>query len=524
MQTDVIVLGAGLAGMTAALAAEQAGARVLLLDRGPIGVGTNSALSNAGFAGPVSAERADEYVALVLEVGKRLNRVAYVRRVAHEAPAAVAMLESLGLDLWRAPGRWTVRPSDGEIPGVLLVRTVAARLAGRERVVSTPGVYVRDLLRNAQRGIVGVRGVDLEGRAREIHAASVILACGGAGAIYARHDNQSSMMGQGYRLAASAGLDLHDMEFVQWYPLVLDEPAMPRSIMYPPYPPGFRLIDASGADLAETHGLGNVRDAVIRRRDAFSAMLAGEYAAGRPVSVDLRAVPDEHWEAHPLRLLKRFKRECQERPIRVSPAVHFFMGGVAIGEEAQTRIDGLFACGEMVWGMHGANRMAGNALMECLVSGRLAGLGAARWARAHPDATAGPIVPVGGEEACGFERVDLRQVRRRLREVAWARAGIARSGEGMAAGLREAEALWRTIRAARADTAQEQILRADLLSGAFTLRAVLACGLGRLESRGSFLREDHPTQDDGAWMKNSRLRWDAVSDRFEVDYVPVESD
>lgn len=88
MSANVIVEGAGLAGMMAALAAEQAGADVVLFDRGPIGVGTNSALSNAAFSGPISAERAEEYVDLVLQIGKRLNRVSSVRRIAREASAA----------------------------------------------------------------------------------------------------------------------------------------------------------------------------------------------------------------------------------------------------------------------------------------------------------------------------------------------------------------------------------------------------------------------------------------------------
>ena len=145
MCADVIVVGAGLAGMTAALAAEQTGADVILIDRGPIGVGTNSALSNAAFSGPISAERAEEYVDLVLQIGKRLNRVAYVRRVAREAPAAVAVLESLGLEIGRTPGQWMVRSAQPEqIPGVSLVRRVAALVARRDRIRPERGVYVAD--------------------------------------------------------------------------------------------------------------------------------------------------------------------------------------------------------------------------------------------------------------------------------------------------------------------------------------------------------------------------------------------
>jgi len=522
MCADVIVVGAGLAGMTAALAAEKAGANVMLIDRGPIGMGTNSALSNAAFSGPISPERADEYVDLVLQIGKRLNRVAYVKRVAREASAAVAFLESLGLEVLGTPGHWLVRSArPGIIPGVSLVRCVAELVARRDRIRPECGLYVEGLHRSADR-IFGVTGVDLRGRERDIRAAAVVLACGGAGAIYAKHDNQASIMGQGYHVAARAGLDLWDMEFVQCYPIVLDEPGMPTMMLYPPCPREATLVGPSGEDLLQKHDLGNINQAIVRKRDTFSAMLVAEQAAG-PICMDLRPVPEHLWEVHPLSLLKRFKAECRKRPIRISPAVHFFMGGVRTDDEGQTSLPGLFACGEMVWGLHGANRMGGNALMECLVSGNLAGLGATRWAATHSNLPAEPASPATGDGSAGTERVDLRDLRWRLQDVAWECAGVVRSGDGMVAGLRKAEEVWRTARAAQVDTPKERILHADLVSAAFTLRAVLTAGLGRLESRGSFLREDYPAQDDARWLRNSRVSWDPNSDRFHVDYVPVDA-
>ena len=519
-QADVVVVGAGLAGMMAALAAEQAGADVVLADRGPIGTGTNSALSNAVFSGPVSEERAEEYVDLVLQIGRRLNRVAYVRRVAHEALAAVAFLESLGLEITRTPGQWTVRSSRPEmIPGISLVRRVADLVEGRDRIRAVRGFCVQTHLKTPDR-IVGVRGVGLDGGERELWAPAIILACGGAGAIYAKHDNQASILGQGYHLAARAGLDLWDMEFVQSYPIVLDEPNMPMMMIYPPYPSEATLIGPSGEDLVQKHGLGNINQAIIRKRDVFSAILVAE-GKGGPVRMDLRTVPDDAWEVHPLSLLKQFKAECRRRPIRISPAVHFFMGGVLTDEKGRTSLGGLFACGEMVWGLHGANRMGGNALMECLVSGRLAGLGAARCAKANPALLAETISSVRGQSAPGSERVDLRDLRRRLQGIASEYAGVVRSGDGMVAGLREAEEVQRTLHAARADGPKERILREDLLSAVFTLRAILTAGLGRLESRGSFLRADYPAQDDAQWLRNSRLTWDAATDRLHVQYAPA---
>jgi succinate dehydrogenase/fumarate reductase flavoprotein subunit len=519
MHADVIVVGAGLAGMLAALSAEEAGAQVLLVSRGPVGTGSNSAMSNAAFSGPVSAERAEEYVDLVLQIGKGLNRVGSVRRIAREAPAAVAFLESLGLDVATAPGQWMIRSAEpGVIPGVSLVRRVAEIVQGRARIAVERGLCVQALWKEADR-IVGVSGLTLDGEDREYRAGAVVLACGGAGAIYARHDNQNTILGQGYYLAAQAGLDLWDMEFVQCYPIVLDEPEMPMMMIYPPYPPEARLLSATGEDVLRKHGLGNINQAIIRQRDTFSALLLEESTTG-PVCMDLRGVPEERWGAHPLSLLRRYKAECQRRTIRISPAVHFCMGGVRTDAEGRTDLGGLFACGEIVWGLHGANRMGGNALMECLVTGRITGGAAARAAR---EASVSIGVPARLRESPTPEpiAIDLQSVRARVQAAAWQHAGVVRSAQGMEAGLAEAESIAAALHSAGADTPKDRILRSDLRSAAFTLRAILAAGQGRLESRGAFIRSDHPTQDDAQWLRNSRLTWNAVDDRFHVHYVPV---
>jgi succinate dehydrogenase/fumarate reductase flavoprotein subunit len=520
-QTDVIVVGAGLAGMRAALAAEEAGARVVLLDRGPIGIGNNSALSNGAFSGPVSPERMEDYISLVLQIGKGLNRPTYVRRIAEEAPAAVAFLRALDLDIVSPPGQWLIRsPRPGTIPGLTLVRRVADLVSGRANIRIERGFYVSEILASDRR-LTGVRGFDLGGTDRELHAPAVILACGGAGAIYAKHDNQASILGQGYHLAARAGLALWDMEFVQCYPIVLDEPGWPMMMIYPPYPAEARLVGPAGEDVLAKHGLENINQAIIRQRDTFSALLTAEGESG-PVCMDLRAVPEERWAMHPLSLLGRFTAECRRRPVRITPAVHFCMGGVRTDGDGQTDLAGLFACGEIVWGLHGANRMGGNALMECLVSGRLAGRGAAAFARVHGPTAHGALEPPAEEGEGGGEPA-LLELRTRIRDVAWRFAGVVRSAEGMAAGLADAERIAAALSAITPHTPKARALHQDLASAVFALRAILTAGRGRLESRGCFIRSDYPVQDDARWSRNSRLVWDPVADEFAADYPLAES-
>jgi succinate dehydrogenase/fumarate reductase flavoprotein subunit len=238
--------------------------------------------------------------------------------------------------------------------------------------------------------------------------------------------------------------------------------------------------------------------------------------------MDLREVPSDRWEVHPLRLLRRFRAVCCARPVRITPAVHFCMGGVRTDETGQTDLPGLFACGEVVWGLHGANRMGGNALLECLVSGRTAGQAAAELAALRPRRPVHESLPPRASGA-GGRRLDLRRLRVQLGDTAWRCAGVVRSAADMRAGLCEAEKIFRDVAQAGAPSLPERILRHDLLSAAFTLRAVLAAGLGRHESRGCFLRSDYPARDDGAWLVNSRLRWKPETDTVTVDYRPAEA-
>jgi aspartate oxidase len=363
------------------------------------------------------------------------------------------------------------------------------------------GVHVTALQRASGR-VAGVRGLDLGGHARALWAPAVVLACGGAGAVYAKHDNQATILGTGYRLAAEAGLDLWDMEFVQFYPIVLDEPGWPSVMIYPPYPPGATLRDPSGADLLQKHDLGDINRAITRSRDAFSALLVREAAAGA-IRMDLRGVAPERWDAHPLRLLGRFRAECRARPVRITPAAHFCMGGVRTDEHGQTDLPGLFACGELVWGLHGANRMSGNALMECLVSGQIAGEGAAAFASAVGHDRNGPSQGRRNGEAGGDFAGGSRLGRARRSP------GPAEADPGDGVDVCGRPAL-RTAHGRRRAGRREALHARANRGGA---HAPGPHAPGRPAQR-RLRAPRHP----------GRLSWDPDAGRFAVDYVPVETE
>jgi len=523
MSKRVIIIGAGLAGLTAAHAAAKQGATVLVVDRGPIGIGTNSVLANGFFAGPSEKYSPDDYIHDTLRAGRGLNRESMVRLVAREAPSAFQRLRSAGVLLKeRGAQRCVVSPDPSVIPGVALMRKLAELVKTLEGVHVLPGFQVTELTCHNGR-ICGVRGFNRKGEAMDIDAPAVVLAAGGAGAIYRRHDNQKKILGQGYALAARAGLDLWDMEFVQFFPLVFADPRLPALIVYPPFAREAKLVDSSGQSILEKHGLGDVNEAIVRKRDSFSALLFEEAQTGG-VFLDLREVPASAWDVHPLAIFKKLRFNFREKPVAVAPAVHFTMGGLRTGETCETDIGGLFACGEILWGLHGANRMGGNALTECVVSGAVAGRSAAERAlgempvascREKPrQVLAAGAVPGSGE---------VRDIFSAIRATAWECAGIVRSDEGLRRGMDRVGAIEeRLMRLGSAGPGGRSALE-DARAGALVLRAILQASLGRKESRGSFLRSDFPDEDDGNWRGNSRLIYDADNNVFAVEYLPVES-
>jgi succinate dehydrogenase/fumarate reductase flavoprotein subunit len=503
-KTDVAIIGAGLSGIMAAAAAAETGAEVLLVDRGGVGLGTNSAMSNGYFCGPTDEYSPEQYVTDTLDIGRGINHRPYVERTSRQARAAIEYLAGLGVKLAQGPNFYTApTPRPDVFRGTGMMRALAGSIKGRAGVKAVTGLQVRRILKQDGRA-VGLEGVDAKGAAVRIAAKAVILACGGAGAVYAVNDNMKAIMGQGYTLAAEAGLPLLDLEFVQFYPLVLVEPGLPLVMLYPSYPAQARLINHQGEDILERHGLTDVNQAIKGLRDKLSEVMAIEARQG-PVRMDFTQVPEELWPQYPMALLSHMKFDFKKKPVAVLPGAHFCMGGVEVDGEGRTAIPGLFACGEMVWGLHGANRRGGNALTECLVSGRLAGFGAGREALGSPEPSLdGP--PAGkSSHVPHAEPYILRNLRNELREITWQRAGIVRDAEGLQAGQGELSAWAKELEHAPIATVRQDWLRWDLACGGRFVAGVMAASLARTESRGALLRSDFPDQDDAGWRVNSRL-------------------
>ncbi len=519
VRSDVVVVGAGCAGMIAALEASRKGARVLLLDRGSIGFGTNSAISNGVFAGPSKAYSVEEYVADTLLAGKGLNKKSIVNMIADRALEAFSLLSSWGVEFAAFRGGYAVKSESNDmIRGLTLVKRLAGNLKNSPSIESVPRFYVTEIM-SRDGSVSGVSGYDNSGRRTEVQAPAVILATGGAGALYLHNDNQRNMLGQSYYLAAKAGLRLWDMEFVQFYPLVLAQRGAPFLLVYPPYPKEARILNSSGEDILVKHRIGDPNEAIESRRDSFSAVLYEEGLQG-PVTLDYTGVPASLYSKRPFTLLPQRKIDLARSPFPVSPAAHFFMGGVEVDENGETTLRGLFACGEIVWGFHGANRMRGNALTECAVTGIIAGRGAAEHASTKHGIAANGVERVeSGIFKSSSKGIDLRSARQLLRDIAWKHAGVVRSEEGLSEGIRRVSELQNRVSGLVPSNSRDVAKLEDLKSGIFTLQTILETSILREESRGAFIRYDYGKTDDGKWRQNSCVTYNSQDNVFSVGFI-----
>jgi succinate dehydrogenase/fumarate reductase flavoprotein subunit len=379
-----------------------------------------------------------------------------------------------------------------------------------------PGLTIFDLV--AEGGeLQGAFGFFKDGRPCLIRAGAVILATGGAGAIYGRNDNQRSIRGDGYGLALRAGLPLYDLEFVQFYPFVLAEPRL-SSFMLFDTPEEGRLFNEKGEHVLELMGLQDgLHQAIMTQRDRLSLFLHEASQKG-DVYYNLTQVPAEAWTTFPLNFLEKSKFPFRERPFLIAPAVHFFMGGLEIDERSRTALPGLMAAGEVAWGVHGANRLGGNAITECAVFGTLAGQSAVEYVRQRAgNKELSKLTPEAfrrrwERKAETYFRKKRgvfdhpRDLMKQTGRLVWQCAGPVRQESSLKEGLEVLASLEKRVEMIYPATLDDLFRKRDLENAILLTQAVLKGSLLRQESRGSYHRKDFPARDDQNWLKHTCYR------------------
>ena len=562
IETDVLVVGAGGAGMYAAIAAAREGARVLLADKSMVGRGGATIMAQMTVAAAVAEQGPDDWtrhLADTLEAGRGLVDE---RLAALLCEGAVERIREM--DEWKvgwardANGRMCQVNAPGHgVPRCVYVdflntgpavaqclRRQSARTPG---ITKASGLAVTDLVVND--GVVaGAVGFSLEdGAAIAIAARAVVLATGGLTRLYRRNSASANMTGEGYALALRAGAELIDMEFPQFFPIGHLAPRLVGMdpIMWDPfrYKLGGRLLNAAGEEFVHRYG-GEDEGRYVTTRDIISYAITKEAEVGRATEGGGVYLSFEHLGERELReafgpVIDRLAAngiDLTRRPIEVSPIAHYHMGGVRVDEEMATRVPGLYAAGEAVGGASGANRLSGNAIPEALVFGETAGRHAARYAegqargawsreaarpylaRLATDAGRGPRPAGGPGHNAGAA---LGELRAELSDLMWEDVGVIRTGASLISALERIRNLASRLEAIPVpgdgpyDLARQDWF--DLRGGLVTAESIALAALARTESRGAHQREDFP-ETDPAQERSLIVRLDS-GDRLVSEWM-----
>ena len=514
VDTDVLIIGSGIAGLRAALEVARLGRKPLLISKAPLGKANNTYLAGGLFAFGAQEDTQPKHIAKTLKSGRGLNDRQLVETFAREAPAMVRELQEMGMggDL-QEMGLVTRQDTLIGGPGIT---PPLVRACEESRVPFLTGIMVTDLIiaDGACRGAIGFhKGT---GEVFGFRAGAVLLATGGAGSIYGQNNNAPGITGDGYALAMGAGMELMDMEFVQFYPMVRSKGGLARMIVPAVLADLGKITNRLGEDLKKKYDL-REKPIALASRDRFAQALFREINQGNGVGggipLDLRHVDDSRipFEEKAKEVLRR-NLHYDTETIKIAPACHHTMGGVPIDASGGTAMAGLFAAGEVVGGIHGANRMGGNALSESLVFGVLA----ARAAVAHADTLSGfpqfeTKAAQTAQETFGpamehsKKPSKVHAIMGRLGHLLWGQAGIVRSEGSLGQAMVGIETILADLEGQQASSPRDLCRILECRNAALSGMAITVAALKRTESRGSHFREDFPKENE-EWRKHIYVR------------------
>jgi succinate dehydrogenase/fumarate reductase flavoprotein subunit len=520
---DVLVVGGGGAALIASLEARSAGLDVLMVSKGIVGRGGNTIVSGAGFSAFLPGENQPDslrqFLADTLASGKGINLEYLVDELIEKSESAIHELENYGVTFSKIDGEHVRRTPPGhsrprQIPTVLesggyhtrgltitLPLREAAERAGIRFLERTPVVK---LLHDAD-GVHGAIGIDLgASEFCRIAAKSVVLATGGAGMVYDRTNNTADATGDGYVLALEAGARLVDMEFVQFYPTMAYKPVK-VPVSSPLFGDGAVLRDKNRERFMEKYDpAGDMATRDIMSRAIFSEVNAGS-GVDSGVYIDCSGIPSHVFNTR----YKGFADYLHSNRVNpyhemliVSPCTHFFMGGIKLDGNHETGVDGLFAAGEVVGGLHGANRLSGNALTEAAVFGKIAGRKAATHAAKSRATRRSEEVY---HPAVGERIGNLAEIKSALRRSMWQNVSLLRSRDSLDQALSQINDCRQEISTLAVNGIRELAGWIELDRMITVAETVTRSALSRRESRGSHYRSDFQSADDSAWLGNLEM-------------------
>jgi L-aspartate oxidase len=516
---DVLIVGSGIAGLT--VAASLVGqASVALMTKGTLGFGS-TLYAQGGVAAAIAADdRPELHFTDTMVAGAGLSEETAVRILVEEAPDAVAFLEasgvrldleglSLAVTMEGGHSRRRVVHSGGDATGAEIVRALLEEVRGTDTRLIEQGFLV-DVLTDESGGVAGAL-VLVEGVLRHVRCGTVVVASGGYGQLFAETTAPLSCTGDGAAAAFRAGARLADLEFVQFHPTTLFVEADPRPLLSEAMRgEGARLVDASGASvMTGAHPLGDLAPRDVVARKLFETMLA---TGVDHLYLDATGIGEEKLEHRfptILAVCRSYGIDPVHEPIPISPACHYTMGGVWTDLSGRTTVPGLYAVGEVAsTGVHGANRLASNSLLEGAVFGRRAASAISEWGRRAGTAEVGSNRASGDFSGCSPLSLADRNA---LRRASVRQVGVIRDGDGLEA---YASFVTHELSNSAPPRSEDELETTNM----FLIAGVLArMASTRVESRGAHARADYPATEP-AWRARqfeTRARDGSITDVVE---------
>jgi L-aspartate oxidase len=508
LETDFIVIGSGVAGLRASIELAASGARVTVLTKDKASE-SNTEYAQGGVAVVLSDDdNAELHEEDTLIAGAGLCDVEAVETLVTEGTKYIKQLIEWGTEFDREGGklvftqeaahsRRRILHAHGDSTGKEIVRALIARARAEKKIVLMPFANTESLIVNDGR-CVGVRFLDPILKApREIFAKAVILCTGGAGQLYLHTTNPPVATGDGMAMAYFAGAEMADMEFVQFHPTALNLENAPRFLLS-------EAMRGEGGILRNKFGerfMGDYDERLeLAPRDIVSRSIVAEMrkTGTRNVFLDMTSMSEEF-------LKERFPKiyeTCEfyglniaKDLLPVSPASHYCMGGVRTDLHGRSTIAGLYAAGEVsCTGVHGANRLASNSLLEGLVFGARAGAAAVA---DNDELRVTNHESANKEQSTKDEEQISTAVKKRVKRVMWERVGILRDAESLQKALKEF------------DQIEKSNLGTSSRNFVTLAKLVATSALWREESRGGHFRNDFPERDDANFDKHSIQKIDS---------------